>query len=321
LGIICIVIAVVLVTLKGVTGKPSKMTKQQQQDFEKKKNTKAMGYTLGISTLLLLLFFFASWKTPEPELPIKEDLVYVDLGEMNLGNTDEGKGDIQPLIPGDFAAEKQETAPVKSNPAPAEDAADPLTDDNNNDDAPEVVKQTQKPANPSNRIADRQVTTTRNNNPPTNTPPAEPVRTPPKPRAQMSAPNRTGDGGNNADGYNNSRSQGDGNRSGDQGNPNGSPTGTGTGPRRLTDNNMINKGEITRLANQSGTNYRGRITLNLSVDENGTVTGITGIMASPASDGAAEAKSFARTLAYKMKYKPGGDGRTATTYINFNMND
>jgi outer membrane biosynthesis protein TonB len=297
------------------------MTKQQEQDFERKKNTKALGYTLGISGLLLLLFFFASWKTPEPELPIKEDLVEIDLGELNLGNTDNGKGDVQPLIRGDFAAVKQETAPVKSNPAPAEDAADPLTDDNNNDDAPEVVKQTQKPVKPSNHIADRQVTTTRNNNPPTNNPPAEPVRTPPRPRAQMTAPGRNGPGGNNTDGYNNSRSQGDGTRTGDQGDPNGSPNGTGTGPRKLTDNNMINKGEISRLANQSGTNYRGRITLNLSVDENGTVTNVNNVSASPVSDGAAEAKSFARSLAYKIKYKPGGDGRTATTYINFNMND
>ncbi|MBL7729269.1 MAG: hypothetical protein JNM68_16355 [Dinghuibacter sp.] len=297
------------------------MTKQQKEAFEKKKNTEAAAWTIGITTALLLLFFLVSWKTPEPELPIKEDLVYVDLGELNLGNTDEGKGDIQPLIPGDFAAEQQQTAPVKSAPAAPEEAADPLTDDDNNDDAPEIVKQVQKPTTQSNRIADRQVSPVKTNTPTSTTPPAEPVRTPPKPKAQMSLPGRTGTGGNNADDYNNSRSQGNGNRFGDQGDPNGSPTGTGTGPRRLTNTHIRNWGEIARLTNQSGTNYRGRITLSLRVDENGAVTSITGISASPVSDGSAEAKSFARTVAYKIKYSPGADGRTATAVLNFNMND
>ena len=295
------------------------MTKKQTLEFERKKNKEAAGWTVSISAALLLIFFFTSWKTPKPELPIKEDLVYVDLGEMNLGNTDEGKGDIQPLIPGDFAAEKQESAPVKSTPAPAQDAADPLTDDNNNDDAPEVVKQIQKPVNPSRNIADRQVSAVKTNNPPSNTPPAEPVRTPPKPRAQMTAPGRTGPGGNNADDFNNSRTQGNGNRFGDQGDPNGSPTGTGTGPRKLSNTHIVNKGIIS--ANQSGTNYKGRITLSLNVDADGNVTSVSGVLASPASDASSEAKSFARGIAYKIKFPKGADDRTATIQINFKMND
>jgi len=281
-----------------------------------RKNVKALGYTVSIAVGLLLISFFTSWKTPEPELPIKEDLVYVDLGEMNLGNTDEGKGDIQPLIPGDFAAEKQETAPVKTDPAPQEEVSDPLTDDDNNDDAPEVVKQTQHPVNPSRNIPDRQVSNVPATKP-SNNPPTEPVRTPPKPRAQMSAPNHNGPGGNNADDYNNSRSQGNGNRFGDQGDPNGSPTGTGTGPKKLTNTHITNKGVIN--SNQSGTNYKGRITLSLRVDEDGNVTGVSGVLASPASDASAEAKSFARGIANKIKFPKGAPDRTASIQINFNM--
>lgn len=293
------------------------MTKQQKQEFERQKNAKAMGYTAGISALLLLLFFFTSWKTPEPELPIKEDLVYVDLGELNLGNKEEGMGDIQPLIPGDFAPEQQQTAPVKSAPAAPEEAADPLMDDDDNEDAPEIVRQNQRSNSPSRTIADRQVSNTRTNNPPTNNPPAEPTPAPPRPRAQMTRPNATGPGGNNADDYNNSRSQGNGDRFGDQGDPNGSPTGTGTGPRKLTNSHIVNKG----IMNQEGTSFKGTVTLNLRVDENGTVTGVASVSASPASDASAEAKSFARGIANKIKFSPGAADRTATVKLNFNMNN
>lgn len=291
------------------------MTKQQQQEFERQKNAKAMGYTAGVTALLLLLFFFTSWKTPEPELPIKEDLVYVDLGELNLGNKDEGMGDIQPLIPGDFAPEQQETAPVKSAPAAPEEAADPLTDDDNNDDAPEIVKQNQRTNSPSRNIADRQVTSQRTNNPPTNNPPAEPTPAPPRPRAQMTRPNASGTGGNNADDYNNSRSQGNGNRFGDQGDPNGSPNGNGSGPRKLTNTHIVNKG----ILKQEGTSFKGTVTLNLRVDENGTVTGVNSATASPASDASAEAKSFARGIANKIRFQPGAADRTATVVISFNF--
>lgn len=293
------------------------MTKQQKQEFERQKNAKAMGYTAGISALLLLLFFFTSWKTPETELPIKEDLVYVDLGELNLGNKEEGMGDIQPLIPGDFAPEQQQTAPVKSAPAAPEEAADPLMDDDDNEDAPEIVRQNQRSNSPSRTIADRQVSNTRTNNPPTNNPPAEPTPAPPRPRAQMTRPNATGPGGNNADDYNNSRSQGNGNRFGDQGDPNGSPTGTGTGPRKLTNSHIVNKG----IMNQEGTSFKGTVTLNLRVDENGTVTGVNSVSASPASDASAEAKSFARGIANKIKFSPGAADRTATVKLNFNMSN
>ena len=70
--------------------------------FESEKNKKALAYTLVICGLLLLLAFLISWQLPKPPKPIVEDLI-----EINLGNYDEGNGQVQPLIKGEKSSSQQ----------------------------------------------------------------------------------------------------------------------------------------------------------------------------------------------------------------------
>jgi outer membrane biosynthesis protein TonB len=288
------------------------MNKIQEKAFEKKKNIQALTYALIISGLLFISFIFVSWTTPEPELPIKEDLVEINLDNIDLGNETNGFGDIQPLVKGDFAAvdggapSPKETA-TENIKAPVEEAADPETDDNNNDDAPEVPKPVVRPKNPSRDIKPATPPTTPVTNP---TPRPSPA---PKPKATFggySKPGATGSGGNNAD-QDRFGSQGNGTGVGDNGSPYGTPGGTGT---RVTAARPTNLGEIQRLAEQSGTNYRGSVKLVLRIDDDGNVTSIVSNSPSPASR---EAKAKANEIGYKMKFSKGADGRSVTYTLVF----
>ncbi len=63
--------------------------------FEKEKNIKAGMYTGFVCTALLLIFFFAKWTLPVIPHPVLDEGI-----EVNLGNSDEGFGDIAPQLPG-----------------------------------------------------------------------------------------------------------------------------------------------------------------------------------------------------------------------------
>lgn len=62
--------------------------------FEAEKNRKALAYTAIICIVLMLLFYFISWKNEPASTPIVEEF------EINLGNDMEGWGQEQPLIKG-----------------------------------------------------------------------------------------------------------------------------------------------------------------------------------------------------------------------------
>ncbi len=107
----------------------------------KSKNIKAAGITIGVHALLLVALLMVSLNVPPP-LPDQ------DMGiEVNLGTSDDGMGDEQPLNPNPPAA----SAPAPSTPQPA--PAAPADNGNSQElatsdeaDAPEVIKQPAKPA-------------------------------------------------------------------------------------------------------------------------------------------------------------------------------
>ena len=77
-----------------------------EQIFEVQKNRKAFTYTLIICGVILLLFIIISWKVQPPTPPVVQDLI-----EINLGNDEDGFGEIQPLIKGERSpAEETVTA-------------------------------------------------------------------------------------------------------------------------------------------------------------------------------------------------------------------
>ena len=64
--------------------------------FEAEKNKKAFTYTAIILGAILLITFLVSWKPGVHPPKLVEELI-----EINLGNDDEGMGEVQPLIKGD----------------------------------------------------------------------------------------------------------------------------------------------------------------------------------------------------------------------------
>ena len=70
-------------------------------NFDNERRRKAFIYTAIICSVLLLAFTLISWKVEPPEPTVVQDLI-----EINLGNNDEGLGDMQPLIKGERSTDQ-----------------------------------------------------------------------------------------------------------------------------------------------------------------------------------------------------------------------
>jgi outer membrane biosynthesis protein TonB len=205
----------------------------------------------GAIILILFLIPMAATLNNNP-LPVEEGI------EVNLGNSDIGFGDVQPLVPDEPApAVEEQSAPPQQQIAQTVDEPEKETSERDDVDAPVVNKPDKKTTTPTKVI---------NNNPPvtktkpSNTTVTNPTPAPPKPKAVYSG--GTGTGGNNSDTYNNSKNQGIAGGKGDQGKPNGTATsdnydgkggsGKGSGPRvtkgdrRIVNNYYFFSGELDR---------------------------------------------------------------------------
>src|SRR4051794_3964043 len=101
--------------------------------FEREKNIKAATYTAIVCAALFIIFFFAKWTLPQISQPPVEEGI-----EVNLGNSDQGLGDIAPELPGEPAAAQEESysPPQQSQPAPTAAAEENIKgDENEADDA------------------------------------------------------------------------------------------------------------------------------------------------------------------------------------------
>jgi len=63
--------------------------------FESEKNRKAFFYTSCICGIFLIIAIFYTWPLQVPPIPVVLDLI-----DVNLGNEQEGMGDVQPLVKG-----------------------------------------------------------------------------------------------------------------------------------------------------------------------------------------------------------------------------
>ncbi len=79
--------------------------------FDNERRRKAFIYTAVICTLFLIAFIFINWKVAPVAAPVVQELI-----EINLGNDDEGLGDVQPLIKGEASPEA--AAPEQTPPQP-----------------------------------------------------------------------------------------------------------------------------------------------------------------------------------------------------------
>jgi TonB family protein len=277
-------------------------------DFERNKNIKALVYTIGVVGALFLFFILISWTLPVTPPPP------VDTGvEVNLGNSDVGLGNVPPQIPGE-PAEAQQT---NFNPPPSQKAqaeTEPDVAENNEKDAPVIhtapkpeKKKEIKPVNSESKKKTVKVVT-------------NPTPAPPKPKAVYAGGKSTGNSSNNADSYNNSRNQGIAGGRGDQGKPNGNPNsdsytgngGTGNGGISIT--NGLQGRRIASAAHfQDAYKYGGKVSVDVIVDENGTVTSAKVKPGSPFAD----LNSIAVKRTYQLKFNKGNTTQTGTIMIVF----
>ncbi|MEJ8819565.1 hypothetical protein [Lacibacter sp. H407] len=208
------------------------------QQIDTQKNYKAAAVTVVVHAVLLFLFFVLTIAMAVPTPPPLEEGI-----EVNLGNSDIGFGDVQPLIPDEPAPEsipETTTTPPQQQIAAAVDETEKELSERDDEDAPEVNKPA-KVTKPTKVVPkdNPPVATTK----PATTTVVNPKPAPPKPKAVYGG--GTGTGGNNSDTYNNSRNQGVAGGTGDQGKAGGNPNsdnyngsgGTGTGGPIVTSGN------------------------------------------------------------------------------------
>ena len=89
--------------------------------LDKDKNIKASIYTAAVCTVVFILFFFARWTLPViPPPPFEEGI------EVNLGNSDEGLGDIAPQVPGDPSNDDQTSYSPPATSQPVQQQEQPI---------------------------------------------------------------------------------------------------------------------------------------------------------------------------------------------------
>jgi outer membrane biosynthesis protein TonB len=274
----------------------------QKQENNTDKQIKAVGVTIAVHALLLVVLFLVGFSSPPP-LPDQ------DLGmEVNLGTSDEGMGDQQPLNPNPpssgaaTASTPQAEATTAKDNTPQQDIA---TQDE--EEAPEVTKPT-KPVEPPKefpKAIDPKPTKTPKKV--TEAPPA-PAPPAPKPKAVFTGgTSSNANSGNSANGSNSSTGEGNTGKPGDRGQINGDPnasgyTGGGLGGGksdfRLNGRNLLSRPSLTYDGDESG-----YVAINIKVDRQGNV-----IEASYSQKGSTlnnsnyvdRAKTAARALRYSV---------------------
>jgi TonB family protein len=277
-------------------------------NFERNKNIKALSYTVIIMGGLFLLFVLMSWTLPlTPPPPVDEGV------EVNLGNSDQGFGTVAPQIPGEPAQDQQ----TNFNPPPSQRAqaeTNPEVAENNEADAPvihtspkpEKKKDTKSVNNETQKTSTKAVT--------------NPTPTPPKPKAVYAGGKSASNSGNNADSYNKSRNQGIAGGNGDQGKPNGNPnsdsyTGNGgSGSAGISITRGLQGRHIASAAHfQDQYRYGGKVSVDITVDENGNVTSAHVKPGSPFAD----LNAIAERRAKQLKFNKGNVPQTGTIQIIF----
>ena len=286
-------------------------------DFEKAKNVKAGTITGVISGALLLFFFLVSWSVPVvTPPPVEEGMV------VNLGNSDDGSGDIQPLIPGKpAAAEKEVNTPPKAASAPVQDVRAVETDDND-EEAPDVTVPKPKVSNPqSTNVPTKENTTVtkQNNNKPQIV--ENPKPAPPKPKATYKGGDGSGTGGNNADSWNNSRSEGNTTGTGDRGKIDGDPNSknyeVSGGSGYSISGNLKGRRILQQPSFQDDFNENAKVAVDLSVNASGAVTSAT-YQPRGSTTSNAGLKDIALRKARQLKFAA-GDEQRGTIIFNFKV--
>ena len=280
--------------------------------LDRERKMKAAGVTLAVGIGLLLLALFIKWQIPTVDPPLTEELM-----EVNLGSSDVGSGNDQPLLPGTpaEAVEPAYTPPQPVQQTATEDVKDVDTDDRpDNTDAPEI----KRPARP-NPTATKINTESKPEKVSAPTPTPQPVtQAPPRPRAVMGRTmGGNGNGGNGADTYRPGTGEGTGNGTGDQGVPGGNPNG------RSYSGAPKNFG--TRVMSLPAQNFEddfdrnAKIAMEVVVNEAGRVVSATYTSRGSTGTATPQMKEIARRRAFELKFGNAEGGQKGIVVFNFQV--
>ncbi|MET0243507.1 MAG: hypothetical protein ABW174_08560 [Flavitalea sp.] len=284
-------------------------------NFEAQKNAKAGGYTAVICGCLLAIFLFVKWTLPTQPPPVMEEGI-----EVNLGNSDMGMGDDQPMNPDRPAPSEAKSAYTPPKAAPVAEAVKDVETDDKDEDAPEIVKPPVTKPNatkaPEKVVAEKPVAKPQ---PVTNpTPPA------PKPKAVFKGVSGDGKGGNESDSYKKGGNQGIAGGSGDQGKPGGNPDsknyeGGGRGTGGVSISRGLSGRRVTGVpAFEDEFNENAKVAMDIRVDESGRVISAEyQPRGSTTSD--ASMKNIARRKAMQVKFNAGEGESVGTIVFNFRL--
>ncbi len=286
------------------------------QDFETAKNVKAGTLTGVISGVLFLLFFLVSWSAPVIQEPVFEEGL-----EVNLGIDDDGAGEVQPLRPGPPSAAEPVVSTPKVVSAPVQEVKAIETDDND-EEAPDVNVPKPKVTNPKSPVIPKETTVKNTHQQPQ--PVVEQPKPAPRPKATYKGGDGSGPGGNNADSWNGSKSEGNTTGTGDRGKITGDPNsknydgfgGSGNGNYTIQ-GNLKGRSIVRQPSFQDEFNENAKVAVDLSVDASGAVTGATYQPRGSTTSNAAM-KDIALRKARQLKFAAGEEQR-GTIIFNFRV--
>jgi outer membrane biosynthesis protein TonB len=287
-------------------------------DFELQKNVRAGGYTATVVGLLLLLLFLVKWSMPiVPPPPIEEGI------EVNLGNSDQGLGDNQPMSPEKAApANQPKYSPPKVTAVAAENTKEVETDDREKD-APVVKKPSvSTPKATKIPVKDEAVKP----KPTPAAPVSNPVPAPPKPKAVFKGVSGTGKGGNEAETYKKGGNQGVAGGNGDQGKPGGDPNSTnyegngGSGNSGVRISRGLSGRNIVRFPSfEDDFNENAKVAVDIKVDASGKVSSaVFQPRGSTTSNPALKAIAIKKAMQLKLNAS-GEDEQMGTITFNFRL--
>ncbi len=262
-----------------------------EQHFERNKNIQASTVTILVTVSIFLIFFYITWSLPKVEKPLLTEGI-----EVNIGNSDVGSGDVQPLVPGEPG---QDSDPNNTPQTPS--TAAPTTTDSKDNDDPDAVPTT---------------TTKKETKPITTSTPA-----PPKPKVVMPKySGGTGNGGNNPDKFNDSRSEGnDPSGTGDKGKPWGTIDGTAYDGPGGTKVFGLGKRKITHFPTFTDDfSENAKVAVNIIVDKNGIVT-YAAVNPNGTSTTNKQTRAVALKRAKEIKFESNGQEQRGTIILDMRV--
>ncbi len=280
--------------------------------FEADKNKKALLYTLIIFGAFLLFAILYTWPLLVPPIPNAQDLI-----EVNLGNEQEGLGNVQPLVKGDLAPDNQSVAAKQSAHKAIEEPSENIPAEENNDLTAAPVVKSEKPkehAKIENKESNNKPSKTINPSPIPNPNPA-----PPKPKVPLYK-GGTGTGGNGATEDNGYRNQGYKAGNGDAGSPTGKADSYGNSPGGKTGVSVVrglSGRKIIHFPNMTDDfNENAKVYVDIKVDGNGKVTSASIAKGTTTSNGTL--RNIAIDKAKQLKFPASqNDEESGTILFNF----